>query len=99
MKTQVGKCWCVYLLECKDGTYYCGITINLQRRVQQHNEGKASKYTRSRLPVKVKAFKGWFTKSEALKLELKIKSFRREQKISMFQKTGWERDGTENKIP
>jgi len=85
LKTQEGNGWCVYLLECKDGTYYCGITTDLQRRVQQHNAGTASKYTRSRLPVKVKAMKGWYTKSEALKLEIKVKSCRKEQKLSTLE--------------
>ena len=43
--------WYVYILECGDRTLYTGITTELQRRIAQHNAGKASRYTRSRLPV------------------------------------------------
>ena len=40
-----------YILRCADGTYYCGWTNNLDRRLKAHNEGKGAKYTRSRRPV------------------------------------------------
>ena len=42
-----------YLLRCSDGTLYCGWTDNIEKRLAAHNSGKASKYTRSRLPVKL----------------------------------------------
>jgi len=43
----------VYILECSDGSFYIGMTNNLEWRVRAHNEGVASKYTRSRRPVKL----------------------------------------------
>lgn len=43
----------IYILECSDKTYYTGYTTNIDRRFKQHAEGKASKYTRGRLPVKL----------------------------------------------
>ena len=45
-------CWFVYLLRCADGTLYAGITTDLDRRLAEHNAGKAgAKYTRARRPV------------------------------------------------
>ncbi|BCS87454.1 GIY-YIG nuclease family protein [Pseudodesulfovibrio sediminis] len=65
--------WFVYLLRCADNTLYCGITTDMNRRLQQHNAGTASKYTRARLPVTVAAHIPVKDKSTALKLEIKVK--------------------------
>jgi putative endonuclease len=44
--------WQVYLLRCADGSFYAGITTDLDRRLAEHNSGKAgAKYTRARRPV------------------------------------------------
>lgn len=72
--------WVVYILECSDGSYYTGIAIDLERRVKRHNEGKASKYTRSRLPVKAVWWKTLPSKSEALRVEAMIKKYSRSKK-------------------
>jgi len=63
----------VYLLKCNDNTLYCGYTNNLEKRILTHNNGKASKYTRGRLPVKLVYVEEHSTKSSALKKEYKIK--------------------------
>ena len=42
-----------YILKCADGTFYCGWTNNLDRRLSAHNAGTASKYTRTRRPVRL----------------------------------------------
>jgi len=55
------KNWSSYLLKCSDGSLYWGVTKNMENRLIKHNEGTASKYTRSRLPVKLAAIKGHFT--------------------------------------
>jgi len=66
--------YCVYLLECHDGSYYCGITIDMQQRLKQHNAGTASRYTRGRCPVKVRArTPNCYSKSKALQLEHQVK--------------------------
>jgi len=44
--------WHFYVLLCRDNTYYAGITTNLEARLRRHNDGKGSKYTRVRLPVR-----------------------------------------------
>jgi putative endonuclease len=83
--------YCIYLLECRDGTYYCGITTDMNRRLRQHNEGNASSYTRGRIPVKVLVRTGnWFSRSMALKLESIIKKHPRHRKpcvVAVISKT------------
>jgi len=74
--------WSTYLLKCSDGSLYCGVTKNMENRLIQHNEGTASKYTRSRLPVKLAAVKGHLTKREAYQLEYQIKKTPADKKIA-----------------
>jgi len=78
------KKWCVYLLLCNDGTYYCGATNDLPKRVKKHNDGKGAKYTRSRLPIEVLCSREVLTKSEALKLEIRVKRLPRSSKIAFL---------------
>lgn len=74
--------WFVYILRCSDDTLYTGITNNLERRIKQHNEGKGAKYTRGRGPVALVNSIECSTKSEALKLEYKIKQLPKEEKLN-----------------
>ena len=79
--------WFVYLLECIDGTLYCGITNNLEKRIDTHNKGKGAKYTKSRLPVKIFYFESLENKSDALKREYQLKKLKRKEKIELKEKT------------
>jgi putative endonuclease len=72
--------WLVYLLRCCDGPLYTGITNDLPERLKAHAAGKASKYTRSRLPVRLAYSEGQRSKSAALKREAAIKGLRRAEK-------------------
>ena len=73
--------WGVYLLKCADGTLYCGVTNNMEKRLAVHNSGKGAKYTRGRLPVSLVAFSGnLFERGEALRHEMMIKRLSREGK-------------------
>lgn len=73
----------VYLLECSDGSLYCGIAKNLQKRLAQHNAGKASKYTRSRLPAKVVYCENAKNKSSAMRREIEIKKLAKKEKLKL----------------
>lgn len=75
-----------YVLTCRDGSFYGGYTNNLDRRVKLHNEGKGAKYTRSRGPVVLTFFKGYQSKSEALKAEWHFKHLTRKKKIEFLRK-------------
>lgn len=77
--------WFLYLLRCADGTLYTGITTDLPRRCRQHNAGTASRYTRSRLPVKLVYQEAQPNRSVALKRELAVKAMSREKKESLIR--------------
>ncbi len=72
--------WTVYILRCKDGTLYTGITKDIERRVKQHNDGKGSKYTQSRRPVKVVYNEKKMGRANALVREAEIKQYSKEKK-------------------
>jgi putative endonuclease len=74
------KGWVVYLLKCGDGTFYCGVTNDIKKRLLTHNTGKGSKYTRARLPVKLLAKSRPLAKGTALKLEYSIKKLPKREK-------------------
>ncbi len=63
----------VYILRCHDSSLYTGISNDLKNRLKKHNLGKASKYTRSRLPVELVYQKEALDKSSALKCEIALK--------------------------
>lgn len=72
-----------YILRCSDGSYYCGISNNVPRRVLVHNSGKGSKYVRSRLPAVLVYEEVCSSKRDALRREIQIKSMNRMQKIKL----------------
>lgn len=69
-----------YVLHCADGSYYGGYTIDLKRRLMQHNDGIASKYTRTRLPAVLLHSEGFSTKREAMQAEYSFKQLTRPKK-------------------
>lgn len=74
----------VYLLECADGSLYCGITNDLDRRVKRHNQGSGAKYTRSRRPVKLVWSEFVGPLGKALSRERSIKKLSRAKKLEML---------------
>jgi predicted GIY-YIG superfamily endonuclease len=81
-----GEKWFVYIVQCVDGSLYTGITKDVKRRCQQHNAGTASRYTRSRLPVKINYQELHRSRSSALKREAAIKAMDRRGKLTMIKK-------------
>ncbi|MCF8566581.1 GIY-YIG nuclease family protein [Alicyclobacillus tolerans] len=74
----------VYILKCCDGTLYTGYTTDIPKRVSLHNQGKASKYTRSRLPALLVYVEPVESRSEGLKREYRIKRLSRAQKEQLI---------------
>ncbi len=75
----------VYILECSDGTYYCGYTVDIKKRVEVHNTSKyGAKYTSGRRPVVLKYYAELSTLSEALRREYEIKKLSREEKLKLI---------------
>ena len=79
--------YCVYLLRCSDGSLYCGIATDLDRRVKQHNEGKGARYTAAHRPVVLEYSTGnRFARAEAQAIELRVKKKRRVEKKPFLEK-------------
>ncbi|MBL8089026.1 MAG: GIY-YIG nuclease family protein [Anaerolineales bacterium] len=76
-------CFC-YILECADGTLYTGWTVNIEKRLIQHNKGLGARYTRMRLPVKLVYVEEQPDKKTAMKRERAIKALSRKKKMELF---------------
>ncbi len=76
----------LYILECSDQSLYCGIAVDLNKRVSEHNSSpKAARYTRSRRPVKLVFSKKFENRSEASKEEARIKKLTRTEKLDFLK--------------
>lgn len=75
----------LYILRCGDGSLYTGIALDLERRLAQHQAGRASRYTRSRLPVTLVWRREVETWSAALREEMRIKRLTRAEKEALVQ--------------
>ncbi len=73
-----------YILECCDGSLYTGYTVDLSHRLKMHNAGRGSKYTRSRLPVRLVYCEEFPLKEEAMRRECEIKKLTRSQKLELI---------------
>lgn len=79
------KNWTVYILTCKNNAFYTGITKNLEKRLDQHNNGTGAKYTRANGPCQLVYKKTRFTESEAKKEEARIKKLSRKEKEQIVE--------------
>jgi len=75
----------VYLLRCADDSLYCGWTTDVERRVAEHGAGTASRYTRSRRPVRLVAVLEAADRSAALREEARIKRLPRAEKLALVK--------------
>lgn len=73
----------VYLVRCRDGSLYCGWTVDVAKRVTAHNAGRGAAYTRSRKPVTLAWCEQCSDKSAALRREIAIKRLTRRQKLAL----------------
>jgi putative endonuclease len=73
-----------YVLACADGTLYTGWTTNLERRLRAHQAGKASRYTRARLPVTLVYQQEFTTATEARRQEAAIRRLPRQKKLELI---------------
>lgn len=80
----------LYVLECADGTWYTGYTVDVDERVKAHNAGAGAKYTRSRLPVHLLAQASFATKREAMSAEYRFKQLTRRQKERLVRRAACE---------
>jgi putative endonuclease len=73
-----------YILECADGTFYTGWTVDPERRVAVHNKGRGARYTRTRCPVKLVYVEELPDRKSAMKREIAIKRMKREKKMELM---------------
>ena len=78
--------WYLYILRCKDGTLYTGITTDVEKRLEAHRTGRGAKYTRGRGPLELVYREECGDHSAALKRELEIKKLPREEKEKLIKK-------------
>ena len=76
--------WYVYIIKCKDGKLYTGITNDLENRIKQHSRGHGCRFTKYRLPVKLLHSEELYTKGEALSREAQIKTLTRDKKLRLI---------------
>lgn len=72
--------WSVYILRCRDKSLYTGISTNVEKRLETHNQGKGAAYTRSRLPALLLWQETNLSESAARKREAEIKRWTKKQK-------------------
>ena len=78
--------WYLYILRCRDGSLYTGITTDVEKRLEMHRSGKGAKYTRGRGPLELVYREKCGGHSEALKRELQVKALTRKQKMVLIGK-------------
>lgn len=77
--------WTLYILECADGSFYTGISNDLDKRIKAHNDGLGAKYTRGRGPVRLLASKLFESRSEASIAESLVKKLAKNDKLGFFK--------------
>lgn len=78
------KDYFVYILKCSDDSYYTGVTNNLERRIQEHQNGMIKGYTSNRLPVKLVYSERFLDVNDAIKVEKQIKGWNRKKKEALI---------------
>lgn len=76
--------WYLYIVECRDGSLYTGVTNDIERRVAQHNDGSGARYTRSRRPVRMRYQETCENRSAALVRECSIRLLSPKEKWALI---------------
>ncbi len=85
VRNNMEKSYC-YIVQCLDSTFYCGWTLDWQRRLQEHNNGTSkTKYTRNRRPVKLVYLEEFDTRAKAAQKEYQIKKLTHDEKLKLIE--------------
>lgn len=76
--------WYLYIVKCKDDSFYTGITNNIKKRISEHNNKIGAKSLRGKVPVVLAYFEKYNNQQEAAEREREIKGWRREKKIKLI---------------
>jgi len=85
MTNKLMKDFFVYIVRCSDGSYYTGVTSNLEKRIAEHNSGLIKGYTSKRLPLELVYSNRFNNVSDAIRSEKQIKGWRRDKKEALVQ--------------
>jgi putative endonuclease len=77
--------YCVYILQCADGSYYTGYTSDLEKRIETHNKGRGAKYLRGKSPAHLVYSKKYRNYKSALNEERRIKRLTRGKKENLIK--------------
>lgn len=89
-KPPANRPWFLYMLECRDGRLYTGVTLDVEARFKAHASGRGAKFTRSFPPLRILMVEAHKSRSEALKAEHRVKRLTAEEKRKIVRqgKTG-----------
>jgi putative endonuclease len=76
--------WCLYLIECRDGTFYAGITNRLEARYAEHVAGRGARYTRAHPPLRLIGARPYVNRAEASRAEWRIKQLPKQKKVAFL---------------
>ncbi|WP_031515946.1 GIY-YIG nuclease family protein [Desulfofalx alkaliphila] len=79
------KWYYVYILRCCDNSLYTGYTVDIEHRLREHNEGRGSKYVRSRLPAVLVYYEIYPSKESAMAREVELKKLPRKKKLQLIR--------------
>lgn len=84
--------WYIYIVQTTNNKHYVGITNNIRRRLEEHWNGKGSKFLKANKPKDIKIITSAINRSEAMKIENKIKKLKPKKKMELFCYSPFERD-------
>ncbi|HWT16870.1 MAG TPA: GIY-YIG nuclease family protein [Patescibacteria group bacterium] len=77
--------WCLYLIECRNGAWYAGITNDIERRYAMHAAGRGAKFTRAHPPVRLLGTRAFADRSAATKAEHAIRKLPKSKKLAFLK--------------
>lgn len=84
--------WYLYIIKCRDGSLYTGITTDVKRRLAEHRDNRGAKYLRGRGPLSLMFQKMIGSRAMALKVEHMVKKLPKHKKERLIQTGSWEGD-------
>jgi putative endonuclease len=78
----------VYIIRCKDGSYYTGHAKDAKKRFEVHKKGRGARYTRMHEPEELVYVESFESRSEAIRRELKIKTYTHNKKSDLITNNG-----------
>ena len=82
---ELGKQGYMYILQCADGSFYTGSTINLQRRIEEHKSGEGAKFTKEHLPINLVYYESFDRIDLAFNREKQVQGWSRAKKIALIK--------------